>query len=552
MNNKSFKTFFWSIFSLSPAIFFSLFYVILLSIENYRLRVLYDSDINWLLKTGEYIFTHNFVLPQTDIYSYTNPHIVWVLYQWLFEVILYFSYSLSFFQGIGSFVTIIFALTFTVLYVLLRKNNVGMLFSLVALGLGAWTSVICYYARPAIMTYLFICCLLLLFNLAENKNTKYLYIIPFIFLLWANLHLGFPSGIFIFIIYLSIQLVKYLYNKTQDQFNLLKTTTIALILSFIFTLINPYGIDLYSYLLNLASSDYMNNNIKELLSPNFHIDFYRPMLILIFGIFVLSHFIRKVPFYYIICLTISAILTLIFVRNIPFFGIFACIVFAIQLQSACDEVCSNEKIHPIIKFPFEQLNRFNNFEKEILTITPKPTKINLSAIAIPAFILIIVATMNYGFNQKYFKFSLNYIDVRPVQAFDFVLINKPPGKFFSEGTWGSYAIFRIPKYKVFIDSRFDMYGEDFFRTVHEINLGKGDWNKILDKYDVNWIVTPISSPLALQINTMYNKKWFSAYKDKTAQIFMRENKTNREWFKKIKPIKTTDVFKKNEATKQSK
>ncbi|MGD9580545.1 MAG: hypothetical protein AB7V50_04175, partial [Vampirovibrionia bacterium] len=350
----------WILLSIIPAIFFICVTIILINTEGYRTRVLYDSDINWLLRTGEYIYTHNFQLPDKDIFSYTNPNRPWILYQWLFEVITYLTFSIGSFNGLALFAIGIYSLTFTLLFILIKRLNVNYLYTIIPLSIAIWGTNVNWYTRPAIITYLFTCLILLILNYSETKNYKFLWFIPLIFLIWANCHLGFEFGIILIITYSIYKAIQYMYNKSLSDIKLVTTAIYISILSIIATFINPYGIKLYIYMFNLANSPFMNQNIQELTSPDFHNIKYYPILIILTLNILLIRFSKKISFYYILFYAISTIFTLIFLRNLPYFFIFSTIIVALQLQNLHEAIINNDKLSNLIKKPFIILNKLQS------------------------------------------------------------------------------------------------------------------------------------------------------------------------------------------------
>jgi hypothetical protein len=174
MSSKTRDLIFWILLALLPGVLLLVIIVILPSMSFFRARTLYDSDINWLLKTGEYIYDSGFKLPGTDIYSFTHTETPWILYQWLYELILYLFYSLAGFSGMGLLSTITIGLTFTILFINLRLQRIYTFYISIAIIAGLWITTINWYARPASMTYLFTALLLLLFTLAEKKSSGFI------------------------------------------------------------------------------------------------------------------------------------------------------------------------------------------------------------------------------------------------------------------------------------------------------------------------------------------------------------------------------------------
>lgn len=522
----------WVFFSSLTGLFFIIFFLTLLNIKGYRGIVLYDSDINWLFKTGEYIYQHGFKLPVHDIFSYTHPDKPWVVYQWLFEVILYVIYKLfGSFQAIGYFITTILVLTFTILFILLRKLQVHSPYIIIAISISTWMFCLNFFARPSSLTYLLLALVIFLLHLSEKVDHKYLWIIPFVFILWANVHLGFTFGILMLVVFSAIKFVEYFLNKGNCTLLYLISCIGVTFLSVVATTINPYGADLYSYMYRLANSSFMNNNIEELLSMNFHSLYYSSVLMSIFLILVLSVFSRGIKIFYLFMLAITLGMSLCFVRNVPFYSIFFCIVFALQLKNLHESTIKSYFLPSKAKELLISLDKFNETETLALSNKPKSFRLNLSCATIVVFLIIISLIFKSQFMLEHFEFAFNKPKERPLAAYNFVLKYKPPGNFYTSATWGSYAILKLyPVYKVFIDTRFDMYGEQAFREYYRISNTQFAWMQTLINRKVNWIVTFPKSLIDKELSNQYKEDWFIIYKDKTATIYMLNNPENKKWY----------------------
>ncbi len=515
---------------LLPAMVFISFFITTISSGAIRFRVLGASDIYWLLKTGEYICSNG--IPATDVFSYTHAGKEWILYQWLFEVLIFKIYSFGEAQALGSFTVFIFALMLIVIYFILRNYKVNTFYCVLAMALGGWIASAVWYARPGMFTYLFMCLLLLLFRLGENKNVKFLWFIPVVFLVWANMHIGFTFGILLFVMFLTYKLFAAFFFNDYKNLPLVTKLIQVAILSFLATLITPYGIKLYFYLYDLVLSTSMNNTISELLSPDFHKKQYSPILFALVLIIPLSVFQKKQDLFYLLCLALTTYMTLLFVRHVPLFAIFATLVIAIQLQRLQEYVVNNDDLRKSIKVPFETIVKAQDYCRNLIEHDTKYIKIYLPLVVISLFTLALISIQNVDTFKQNYKFSQDNPLRRPFMAINFISKHDIPGNLYAPPAWGSYMINKLhPKYKVFIDTRFDMYGDEFFREAYEIQK-KGDmWQKILKKYRVNWIVVPSTSYISLKIDSGVADNWFIIYKGLLANIYMRKTPENLKWYK---------------------
>lgn len=521
----------WLLFASIPALFFIVPYIVLLINPYVRQRLLFDADTFWLLTTGQHIFLEG--IPATDIYSYTNPNLAWVVYQWLFEVFLYLSYALGGWFTVGNFLILLFSTTSFFLYTLLRRNNVNSIFCLIAVSVFIVATHVSWYARPASLTYLLIVLTLLIFNLTETKNEKYILLMPLIMVFWANAHLGFTSGIILLAIYFGYNLLSYTLFKIEGKNQLVKYSMLALVLSVLATFINPYGLELYYYMTSLASSDTMNSVIKELLSPDFHQSHTKPVLYLMIANITLIPFSRNVKPLYVFLTALSLIMFLLFVRNLPFYSIFGSILLALQLQNLQNDILDIPNVSRIIAYPAQWLKKIEDIEWENVLRTPKPINFPVSPVIILVFLLTAALLQQNNWLQSKYLFTTEFVDKYPVQAYKFVSRYKPPGNFYTRPKWGSYAIYKLyPEYKVFIDTRFDMYGETFFDFNHKILGTAKGWLESLESYDVNWIVIERDAFIARSLEADFSKRWFLVYEDKYTKLFMKDTPENRLWYER--------------------
>jgi len=117
----------------------------------------------------------------------------------------------------------------------------------------------------------------------------------------------------------------------------------------------------------------------------------------------------------------------------------------------------------------------------------------------------------------------NVFDKRffPVSAVSWLENHPQTGHMFNEFDWGGYLLLNLwPNQQIFMDGHTHIYGEVLTREYERvITLGNG-WVEILNKYDVKWIIIRTHTSLANQLASSPN--WKTAYKDKTAIIFVRK------------------------------
>jgi hypothetical protein len=99
-----------------------------------------------------------------------------------------------------------------------------------------------------------------------------------------------------------------------------------------------------------------------------------------------------------------------------------------------------------------------------------------------------------------------------------VLRADPAARIFTDDEWGDYLLYNLyPGHKVFVDGRSDFYGQDFEQKYIEVMEVKYDWEKSLNRYNVNTIVLSTKSALAGAIKE--SSRWRTVYDDTVAIVF---------------------------------
>jgi len=210
---------------LSYLFFLSVFFLYLLSPA--------DTDLGWHLRYGKQIFETGRVYRENQIGFYLANY-QWIQSYSLYQLLIFVIYKILGLWGLALCNGIILGLIFHLTCHQKGWKLVGLSI-FVFLGLATVTSL---GIRSQLFTILGIS--FLLHQL--TKNVKYsssnLYILPIIFVFWVNLHGGFILGLVILTIYLLTALIE------KNRSNCLYAGA-TILLSFLATLINPFGIKIY-------------------------------------------------------------------------------------------------------------------------------------------------------------------------------------------------------------------------------------------------------------------------------------------------------------------
>jgi hypothetical protein len=109
----------------------------------------------------------------------------------------------------------------------------------------------------------------------------------------------------------------------------------------------------------------------------------------------------------------------------------------------------------------------------------------------------------------------------PVEAVSWLENHPQDGHMFNEFDWGGYLLLRLwPDQQIFMDGHTHIYGEALTREYEQVLTLSTDWEDILQKYDVDWVIMRSDVPLTKALSALND--WETVYEDSTAIILVRK------------------------------
>jgi len=452
-----------------------------------------DSDFWWHLRTGQYIVETR-ALPVPDPFAYTTASAPLaypgenavrhfnLTHEWLAQALFYLAYRVAGFPGVVIFRALLLA-AFCGLAGLLAWRRSGVLDRAWMAGLAA-TAVAAPFAldRPQLFTYLFLALTVLIL-----ESRRRLWLLPPLFLIWANCHGGFVLGWVVLVAYCADALVARLRRSPlPEERALWLWSAVAAMASGI----NPNGFRALQVLL-LYRSSAMQSRLLEWARPAL---WPPPMFVLLLaaaaGAMVWARRTVRIADWLLLAAFSAAALTA--ARNTIFIGFFAPVFLASYL----------------------------------------PWKRALPALAGWIVSLALAAGVVWGTAAGDF-FELRAADWRyPTGAADFLAAHRLTDRMFNTYEYGGYLMWRLwPRERVFIDGRAlsDKLFDDYARILynHDDSGGKSA-AQLLDQYGVQVIVmntfeytNGILYLLAPSLADPAQTQWKLVYRDPQALVFMR-------------------------------
>ena len=517
-------------------IFWVLFYILIFFVLLKNGFSYLDPDFGWHVKVGQEIFI-NKSAPSINHYNYTYTG-NWVDHEWLSNLLTYFSY-----ESFGYlFIVVFFSLVALAIFIFLNIFTYKRLFkkpifpALVILQfLGILASAPHFGVRIQEFGVLFLLFLLVIIDTYNRtRKSKYLFLLLPLFLVWANFHASFLLGLFLIFSWFGIKLIERVIYKRWNfyLFNFDRVLPLSALLRFLFfaflslavTLINPYGLKLFSFLSVYNNKAYLYL-IQEWLpqySFPFHYDqlFYLALgaTALIFSLYFSIKKKNKIEIW-------------------PFFLTFLFLILSFKSRR-------HFPLFVIASFLF-MISFYSDFLGEIKI---KAYDNSLKVLTVICFILIIFSQI-ISINLVRSPFN-NFCNAYPCSAVDFI---RSDFKYLNSNMlntydWGGFLIWALPEKKLFIDGRLpqvEFAGRTFIEEYRRFFLKNENQENLLDQYGINLIlirskdyfITPKKwEKLIFQIREEdlnkenYLRKylnssndWALVYSDEVSSVYYRSN-----------------------------
>jgi hypothetical protein len=445
-----------------------------------------DTDFWWHLKTGQYI-AQNRSLPVPDPFAFTTAGAgeaypgeaitrrFNLTHEWLAQVMFYLVWRVTGFGGVVLFRALLL-MAFCGLAGLVAWRRCGGFYrALAAACATAGMAIRFALDRPYLITFL-----LLAATIAILEYRRWLWLLPPLFLFWANCH----GGVFLGWLVLAAYCTEALWQRSSDARRLCIVSAVSLLLSGA----NPNGFRIVQVLLYYRSSS-LTKNLLEWARP---------------AMFAFNEFTA---------LWLGAALLMLWAwRRVRLVDWILFLAFAAAAFSAQRNTILVGLIAPIAivsYFPWKRA-------------LPPMAPIAASLLLIGGGI---AATAGSGFQLRAAEWRY------PAGAADFLLAHHVTGPIFNTYEYGGYLIWRLwPEERVFIDGRSlsESLFQDYGRILYNVEeAGGNNASQLLDRYGVQTIVMNtfeysegLVYRLAPALADPQQTEWKLVYDDPTAIVLM--------------------------------
>jgi hypothetical protein len=455
-------------------------------------RTIADPDL-WghVLFGGDLIRTGRVVRP--DPYSYLSGGQPWINHEWLAEALFYLGYRAA---GATGLVLLKMAVGLMamglVLAHLLRRGLSTLHAVLLLLLVFTLVSVGTNTLRPQIFSFLALVLLLLALDAADHGRTMWLWSVPLVFAAWVNLHGGFLAGIALLLVWGAAHVLAAALRRRRGEphrgpaFLVVGVTVAGGVLA---TLVNPYGIRLWTFLLETATV--ARPEITEWAQTALA-TWEGACYMVLLAACAYAMFVRgrspELPGLAIFLVLAFGALTAI--RHLPLFGVAAPIVAADPLAAWSRRRGGSGGLSRL------------RLEPLLLLATAA-----LVALAIPWLRGPRIETGAQEF---------------PARSVAVLRDSGVSGNLAVHFDWGEYAIWHLaPALKVSVDGRREtVYDGEIYSANIQFIFGVGDWDRLLDDHPTDLALIPRHLPV---YNLLLLKPgWSPVYEDSVAAVFARD------------------------------
>jgi len=483
-----------------------------------------DPDTCWLVTLGERIAKAG--IPSSDPYSWTlatsgavaQGQSKYIAYQWLSATIIATIFQL----GGATALLYLTALTVCSSFIvvpLIAARTLALPLWPIALGAATALSAGSFHfpCRPEIFSYLLLALLIMALSQISLLNSyfsrvpiySYTLVGIVLFALWANLHTGFVVG-------LIVLAVAALTERSKPLLLLLLGALPG-------TLLTPFGSALWQYLPHLFFSQANKYNV-ELLPLRaielFSLEYLSFDLILVaIGLAWLDEIrawigsrglteknaqISLSNLSWLILSTFALFMAMQCRRLVPFACLMAMGYLYRFLRQGKDQPQTSGFIQAVEKVPQMLLQRTKN----LIILLP----LVLTALGVSNACSVFPAALPQD----------TYALFEPKAALQLIAGGRPKGKLLNDPQFGDLMLLNFKdQAQVFIDTRFDIYGDQLVLDYWKMANARGNWQELLKQYQIDWLFFPPRAPVVHRL--LNDPNWQLLHRDNTAVILTRRS-----------------------------
>jgi hypothetical protein len=459
---------------------------------TFRSTGVVDADVWWHLRTGQWIAQHHWV-PYNDWFSNFGMGKPWAAYSWLFEVLIYGSFTRLGLIGLLVYVYALMLAITAALHSLVRKFEPRLPYSVALTGLALLALAPFYTPRPWLFTILFfILELNLLVSVRRSRNYRALFLLAPLFAVWANVHIQFVYGFFV----LGVAALEDPINRLlRDRPNAgegkeeplpFRTMVLVTTACLVAILANPYHFRIYAIVWDTLKLGGLYEVISELQALQFRsISDWLVLLLTLTAAFAFGRSRTISPFWGLLLLS-GAFLSFRSGRDSWF-----AVIVAVAIIPAAHSAARTDVRHELSKM-------------QVLIVVA----------VVGLLFLIAVRTAHVSESELQNTVGRTY----PGAAAQIVDERGYRGPLYNDFDWGGYLIWRLPGLPVSIDGRSNLHNAERIKRSLKTWNGESNWASDSELAAAHIVIAQKNLPLTQLLRL--DSRFELVYEDQVAVVFI--------------------------------
>ena len=438
-----------------------------------------ESDYFWHITAGKYILNNGIL--RYDVFSWYLNSKYWMSHEWLFEIIIYLLSLISSKYHILIYEYISISSLLLILFYKNKKNYLRNIpFSILWIMLSL---ILMMYVqgRPHLLSFnLLALTIYLLYDNYYNKDSKLIYFLPIITIIWSNIHGGSSNLSYLFCL---VFLIGSLFNFKTVKLEATRLSKkqifkylIVMILCMIAVNVNIHGFKMFIYPYQNMKDSLMLSSISEWMPTNLNNPGH--LIYFIFLVFILMVMLISKKKINLVDLLLFGICIFLGLKSIRFWG-YTYIIMSYVI--------------------------FNYISKRKLDNGTNIVIITLSVLLVLGFVLNI-KTINKNLEKR--ELSSDIINT---------IREEKPKRLFNMYNYGGELIYN--DILVFIDGRADLYSKYNYKDYLDISTLKGNYVELIDKYNFDYFLT--DRKYSIDSYLKYNDNYELIYQNKHSNIYKK-------------------------------
>lgn len=505
------------------------------------LRTVSDFDLGWQLATGRYLVEHH-QIPRVELFSYTARGNEWI-YPPFSGAIFFLLYRLGGYAALSWLGAI--ACTATAGFLCSAGNRATAVLAFIAVPAIAFRTI---PRAELFTTVLFAAVLAIVWRNHAGKPVR-LWLLPLIFFVWANLHLGFVSGLGILCAGVLFELCDLSFvARRAAAFERMKRLALWLAISIAATLANPWGWRIYQAIYRQNRVMRVHSAfITEWSAVQFNSLAWKQALdarnpasadwwLLAAGVAAILIALWKKKFGPAIVLAVGIYLSIEHIRLQALFAILVVVIGGELFSEFFQSLGSKGQ------------SRSNEETAVRRNVPPRHTAPAVAFLSITVLALLAVIRFADLISNRYYLDSeqLSLFGTGPSwwypeRAASFLEREHLPRNLFHDYGQGGYLAWRVgPEYPDFVDGRYIPFGKELFTEQTKLMSALPDsseWQAASEKWQINTVIFPVARYAGLGRFPLQDycksKDWKLVYLDEVSVVFIRNRPENEEWIRKF-------------------